>query len=77
MDTVSLGFILGSPKGGPSFIIMNYLWVLRRMWRLGESGSETGILQGRKGRGNSGRILTEAAAGCGSHEALPSQLGEP
>lgn len=58
-------------------MIMNYLWVLRRIWQLGESGSETGVLQGRKGWGKSGRTLTEASAGCGSHEALPSQLGEP
>lgn len=56
---------------------MSYLWVLRRMWRLGESGSETGVLQGRKERCSSGRMLTEAAAGCGGHETLPSEFGEP
>lgn len=34
---------------------------------------------GREGlaRGNSERILTEAAAGRGSHEAFPGQLGQP
>lgn len=56
---------------------MSYLWVLRRMWRLGESGSETGVLRGRKWQGSSGRMLTEAAAGRGGHKTLPSKLGEP
>lgn len=32
-------------------MIMNYLWVLRRIWQLGESGSETESYRGREGVG--------------------------